>query len=221
MAGSPIPSSRWTSSIGLPGSYGWSAATAGKTKSSAFIKALLAAAVTTAGGLPSGYDPSTFKKRAFRSSAASARLSPASSRWPCRSTKNRYSHGRERCGRDSIFEMLIRLRAKTLSAWLSAPTWSRTANSAVVLSAPRAAGRSAPDHQEPRGVLRRVLDVVARSRAIRRARPPPPRRSPPRRARPPRARPPPCWKRPPRACNADSWPRDSCGTARATADGNR
>src|SRR3984957_12844474 len=95
-----------------------------------------------AADLPSGYDPRTFKNRALVDKDLSARASLGSSRWPMTSTKNRYSHGRARSGRDSIFEILIALRANRLSAWLSVPTRSATANSSVVLSLPdRSTGR--------------------------------------------------------------------------------
>src|ERR1700722_2778010 len=95
-----------------------------------------------AADLPSGYDPRTFKNRALVDKDLSARASLGSSRCPITSTKNRYSHGRARSGRDSIFEIFIALRANRFSAWLSVPTRSATANSSVVLSLPeRSTGR--------------------------------------------------------------------------------
>src|SRR5208282_1744697 len=112
-----------------------------------------------AADLPSGYDPKTFKNRALRSSDLSARESLGSSRCPITSTKNRYSHGRARSGRDSIFDILIALRANRFSAWFNVPTRSATANSSVVLSA-----RADPDRSTGRvPITRNRVVLVATS----------------------------------------------------------
>jgi len=67
---------------------------------------------------------------------SAARASLGSSRWPITSTKNKYSHGRARSGRDSIFEMLIRVAGKQVQRLVERADPVATAKSRVVLSFP-------------------------------------------------------------------------------------
>ena len=96
----------------LAGLVGMERGNRGQNQIVGFYQGRLQAAMLC-GGLPALRIRSQhFQKKGFALERGERALSPASSRWPWRSTKNRYSHGRERSGRDSIFEMLIRLRAK-------------------------------------------------------------------------------------------------------------
>ena len=174
-----------------------------------------------AGCLPSGYDPSTFKKRALRSSAASARLSPGSSRWPAQIDEEQVLP-RARAQRTRFdFRDVDPVAGEHVERLVERADLVAHREQRGGLVGAGAAGRMVPDHQKARGVLRRVLDIardhaepVRRRRRLRgdRRRAGLGRRALGRRA---------CWRRPPRARNAESSRPDSCGIGRATADGNR
>ena len=174
-----------------------------------------------AGCLPSGYDPRTFKKRALRSSAASARLSPGSSRWPLEVDEKQILP-RARAQRARFdFRNVDPVAGEDVERLVERADLVAHREQRGGLVGAAAAGRMAADHQEARGVLRRVLDItrdhaepVRRRRRLRgdRRRVGLARRALGRR-RVGGDRLEPAMRK--------VGARDSCGTGRATADGNR
>src|SRR5581483_6495325 len=83
-----------------------------------------------------GYDPRTFRNMQRSRTAARTPWVSGSSRWPSKSTKKTYSHGRRRVGRDSILVRFSRAAANGSRMRWSVPTSSRIENRTEVLSLP-------------------------------------------------------------------------------------
>ena len=111
-----------------------------------------------------GYDPRTFRKRHRSRTAASTPCVTGSSRWPSKSTKKTYSHGRRRVGRDSILVRLSRAARERLQDPVERADLVADREEDRGLVPPRPAGRATPHREEARHVVRVVLDALAEGR---------------------------------------------------------
>src|SRR5690606_32588741 len=107
-----------------------------------------------------GNEPSTRCECAHAAASASAARTGASSRWPSRSRKNRYSNGLPGIGRDWIEVRFTPWRANGSSSRCSAPGSAlRTVNTTEVRSAPLRATGSRPSTRK-RVVLSRRSSIA-------------------------------------------------------------